>query len=273
MKKETQIPSPGPDLKGKILRNSPERLYAVLVSLYQWCSPSRTKFFLIPRGKNCWEIKGKNFEWFIPSPRVAYLYAHGLETRLGEVERKYSHPPVEVERGDIVCDVGAYVGDFSVAVARKADRVFAFEPDPFSANCLRKNTAGIEKIHIVQKALWERNTELKFNLRSDFADSSILNVDIGQPIEIIRIQALRLDGWAFETKLEKIDFLKIDAEGAEPEVLKGAETFLNKIDKIAVDCSPERYGKPTFSQVCRFLERKGFKTSISEKYVVYAWKK
>lgn len=71
-----------------------------------------------------------------------------------------------------------------------------------------------------------------------------------------------------ELGVEKIDFLKIDAEGAEPEVLEG--TPLCRVKKVAVDCSPERFGKTTVFEVLKILLSAGFKCQVRG-YMVYAY--
>ena len=58
--------------------------------------------------------------------------------------------------------------------------------------------------------------------------------------------------------IPRVDFLKIEAEGYEPEILEGATEVLHCVRKIAVDASPERRGKSTLSECRAILERAGF---------------
>ena len=71
--------------------------------------------------------------------------------------------------------------------------------------------------------------------------------------------------------IKEIDFLKVEAEGAELEVLQGLGDKIRYVNKISVDGGPERYGKPTFKDVNSFLRSKGFQTNVI-RYQVFAWK-
>lgn len=94
---------------------------------------------------------------------------------------------------------------------------------------------------------------------------------MGEIESISKVKAVRLDNLIHNLGLNRIDFLKIDAEGAEPEVLEGAKDFLNNIRKIAVDCTPERFGKTTSSKVNDILSSQGFQTRVRNDKV-YGWR-
>ena len=218
-------------------------------------------------------VKWKSRALYVPSTVRVTMLAKGLEHRFKDLLKKYSFNPfVEVKKGDVVCDVGAYIGEFSLAILDKADKILAIEPDPIASICLRKNVGHFMKIKVYQKLLWKSNTTLEFKLAYATADSSILDINSAICKKKIKMQARRLDDLLSDLNVDKIDFLKIDVEGAEPEVLLGAEGAMYKIRKIAVDCTAERYGKPTSSEVQMILTSFGFQTFISPEYMVYAWK-
>jgi len=246
-------------------------MLAILATLYFNAQVKYCKFVLIPYGK-CWMIKWKNCALYIPSPMRISAFPNGLESRLNDLHKKYTFRPfVEVEKGDVVCDVGAYIGEFSLAIADKADKILAIEPDPISSICLCRNVARFSNIQVCQKLLWKSNTNLQFKIAYSTADSSILNVDSGVYKQKIIMEAQRLDHLLSNLNIDRIDFLKIDAEGAEPEVLLGAAKVLGQIPKIAVDCTRERFGQPTTSEVQAILDSFGFQTCIPDQYMVYAW--
>ena len=66
-------------------------------------------------------------------------------------------------------------------------------------------------------------------------------------------------------KIQKIKFLKIEAEGSEPEVLKGSKEILSRVDYIGVDGSPERgiKNETTIDYAIEFLNKNGFKVEAS----------
>jgi ABC-type phosphate transport system ATPase subunit len=84
----------------------------------------------------------------------------------------------------------------------------------------------------------------------------------------VPVEAIRLDILMHKLGIDRIDFLKIDAEGAEPEVLDGVD--LSKVKKVAVDCAPERFGKSTVSKVVQILRTAGYECKVIG-YMVYAY--
>ena len=70
---------------------------------------------------------------------------------------------------------------------------------------------------------------------------------------------------------EKIELLKVEADGFEPEVLEGLDSCRDRIKRISVDTSPERRGVSTTAAVVAELKKKGYLTEVCG-YVVYGWR-
>lgn len=185
-----------------------------------------------------------------PHPRryCRYMFSSGLERVLGEMLSKYQDGDVEVESGDVLFEVGANVGEFTLAASRKGARVVAAEPDPLAFNCLRRNVPSATAEPI---AIGDQEGEAMLYLGTSGADSSLLRSGGTQPT---RVEVLTIASWMARHGTAQIDFLKVEAEGFEPEVIAGAAPVLDKIRKIAIDCGPERYGKTTFSQCEELLK-------------------
>jgi hypothetical protein len=108
---------------------------------------------------------------------------------------------------------------------------------------------------------------MKLHLSSDPTSSSLLKTQ-DQDLNIYKeIEAIRLDELASLLGIGEIDFLKMDVEGAEIEVLEGAD--LRKIKRVAIDCTPERFGRSPINQVKRILEEAGFDIRVVG-YMIYA---
>jgi FkbM family methyltransferase len=135
--------------------------------------------------------------------------------------------------GGIAIDCGANVGDIAVKLAKTGIRVFAFEPNPYAFKKLHSRINGFHNLTCVNKGVWDRNTTTRLYFHQDAANndefwsfaSSIFsaknNVDSDHSVNVELI-----DLTEFIEKLDQpIDFLKIDIEGAECEVL---EKFLQK---------------------------------------------
>lgn len=149
------------------------------------------------------------------------------------VDAEYENGDIVVNEGDVVIDCGAHVGVFArFALERRASRVVCIEMDDLNAVCLRENLCGNEhRTLTLHAALWSRSTTLKF-FPSQYSDChrvaesgpSAATKD-GKPLDELLIGA----------DLSRVDFLKIDVEGAEPEVLKGAlETITRFRPKLAL---------------------------------------
>jgi FkbM family methyltransferase len=71
-------------------------------------------------------------------------------------------------------------------------------------------------------------------------------------------KSITLDDFIDYNKIEFIDLIKCDAEGAEPEVIEGLKKNLTKVDYITIDTGPERRGKSTTDDVVKLLKEKNF---------------
>ena len=221
---------------------------------------------MIPR-KGYWITKSRNPKIPLFTPKAARRSCSNRR-----ILEKYTYSPfVKVKKNDVVVDVGAFIGEFVLQIANKASRIIAIEPDPYNYCLLCRNTEHLKNVITIQNPLWNDNVKVIFKMGLISSDSSILDVDSKKIIKSIYIQAKRLDTLLSDLDIKKVDFLKIDAEGAEPEVLEGVEGYLKNIKKVAVDCSAERYGKTTLNSVQNVLKSAGFNV-IKRGYMVYGWK-
>jgi FkbM family methyltransferase len=136
----------------------------------------------------------------------------------------------------VFVDVGAQVGYFSIVAAALVGEhgaVHAFEPDPDSFPRLVRNSRAYPWVKTHNCAVTNSAGEIPF-YRSPVAGESgwgaIFNADGERPR--ISAQACTLDGWMSAERIGKIDFLKIDVEGAECRVLEGAQSTIAKTRPI-----------------------------------------
>ena len=185
-------------------------------------------------------------------------YRRGLAAKLDDVARRYGALPVrDAIRGGTVVDIGANVGEFSLWCSRIGCRVVAVEPDPTNFLALQEN-ARDTAITLCQRALWDKEEELTFYSAVARADSSLI-----EPEEFSRsftVRTTTLDRLCAERSVGPVAFIKGDAEGAEPEVLRGAVETLARTRYIAIDCGPERRGEKTFGECSAILSGLGFAT-------------
>jgi len=134
--------------------------------------------------------------------------------------------------GDMVMDIGANVGIFSVVMGTTvgaSGRVIAFEPVPANIVRLGKNLRknGLGNVQVFPLALGISNGHMMLRMATDPAYPSLREVQggFGNGTEV-PVQVCRLDGVWDELGRPEIAFVKMDVEGAEADVLRGASRFL-----------------------------------------------
>ena len=137
-----------------------------------------------------------------------------------------------VERGSVVIDVGANVGIFTVPLATAVGEegsVWAIEPSPENVRRLRRNLEinQLHNVRILEVALAARAGSSWLRLREDPAYATISSVAPGKSAEpMIPVDVLRLDDLWRDAGRPTIAAIKIDVEGAELDVVRGAEELL-----------------------------------------------
>ena len=155
-----------------------------------------------------------------------------------------------VRSDDVVWDIGANVGLFSFCAAHVAGpcgQIFAFEPDTWLVQLLRRsaNTQPVESapVQVIPAAIAQSCDLRVFNIASRSRAASFLSgygsTQTGGIREQHMVVALSLD-WLTE-RLPPPDIVKIDVEGAEHEVIKGAAQLLTQHKpRILCEVSSER---------------------------------
>lgn len=133
------------------------------------------------------------------------------------------HPVSDVRPGDIVLDCGAHVGVFTQqALDRGASKVVAIDPDPVQLECLRRNFAdeiARGAVIVVPKGVWSSGGTLTLNVGVQNSGMSSLVEETGG--ETIDVEVTTIDDLVRELGLERVDYIKMDIEGAEREALRG----------------------------------------------------
>lgn len=188
-----------------------------------------------------------------------YVWPEGLTRIRTQLLNKYMDREVHLEAEDTVVEAGANVGEFTTAAAPLVKEVYAFDPDPYTFRRLSKNVASFANIHVFNEGLGNAAGEAELFISHANSDSSFLGPhDKGD--RSVRVQVTTVEAVMERHKLPKIDFLKVEAEGFEPEILAGAGERLKDVSKVAIDCGPERFGKPTFAECETILKDLGFRT-------------
>jgi FkbM family methyltransferase len=173
-------------------------------------------------------------------------------------------------------DIGANVGVWTLALAAAHPNahVYCLEPAPDTFNVLRNNIAlnRLRNISAAQLAVSDSGGVLTFQVSEQ---DSIFNrlaptKETAQDLHrsrftkshIIEVKCIRLDDFCREQSIDRIGFLKIDVEGAELGVLKGAEYLLRKraVDLIWIEVEPENLREmgDSIDDLAAFIKNVGY---------------
>lgn len=175
------------------------------------------------------------------------------------------------ERGiATVLDIGANTGQFASMIREILPEVmiYSFEPIETSFRELKSNAAALGPIECLPYALGESDAVMEMHKNDFSASSSILEMHSRHaeafPMTarsvIEKVQVRSLDAIVSQLTLKPKVLAKIDVQGYEMNVLKGAEKSLAAIDALIVETSFETLyeQQPLFDEVYRFLLGRGF---------------
>ena len=202
---------------------------------------------------------------------VQELAAHKPDRPQFEMMKRLIHA------GDVVFDVGAYIGLFAVHASRLAGedgRVYAFEPVPETFGRLRETLAmnRCDNVRPQQKAICNRVGRQPMNLFAatysawNSLGSPVMKTPSGRravPSESVEVETDTLDHFTQSLNISRIQFLKVDVEGFEKHVFLGAKRLLqeHRVDWICFEISqaPLKGAGVTAREVFEILEAHGYR--------------
>ena len=158
---------------------------------------------------------------------------------------------------DIFFDIGAHYGESIILFSKNFNikRIFSFEPSPINFKKLLKNKENIQsrfkklELNLENYALGTDTKTILMNQLSESSSSTINKIDSSSKyfkkknfflnlmsstnfMEKVQINQIKLSDYLEEKKISKIDFIKIDTEGYELNVLLGLGKYLQKVSLI-----------------------------------------
>jgi FkbM family methyltransferase len=170
------------------------------------------------------------------------------------------------KEGDVVVDVGAAFGFYSILASRKvkgSGRVIAIEPQPDSFEMLNRNIKlnGLTNITTLNYAVFSKETTL--NLYSSY--SILSERSEKNKKDFVEVNGNTLDYLLKELNgISEVNWIKIDVEGAELEVLKGAQSIFSESKDLSI--LMEVHGKDKFSEIIDLLDTYNFKVEYEKNY-------
>ncbi|MCL2009485.1 MAG: FkbM family methyltransferase [Synergistaceae bacterium] len=142
---------------------------------------------------------------------------------------------VRVDAGDVVLDVGSWVGDFAAYASAKGATVYAFEPSENNYDYLLKTAQLNKNVYPVKKGLSNVKSTVAFINNEEISSASGIVSDVPPNSKGHFIETTTIDAFVEENALNRVDFIKADIEGYERHMLEGAVKTLRKFaPKLAV---------------------------------------
>ncbi|MBP8156650.1 MAG: FkbM family methyltransferase [Leadbetterella sp.] len=199
--------------------------------------PENGLYYTLWEGKKLYYKNGHQFN-------KAQVYFNSLLLEQDPLSpHRYLTDTFEVDINDVIVDVGAAEGNFSLSVIEKVKQVYIFEVEKDWIKALEATfEPWKEKVKIVQKYVSDQDTNT----------------------------SIRLD--TFFNKNQKVNFIKADVEGAEAQVINGASDLIKAQTnlKIAI-CTYHR--QTDAEDLDKLLKNKGFENSFSDKYMIFYYGK
>lgn len=187
------------------------------------------------------------------------------------VRGEYEPAGFEIGERDVVVDIGAQIGVFTVRAARaaRAGRVFSFEPHPDNFVLLSDNVAlnDLKQVTVFNRAVAAQPGEHEFFISSFNTGGHSLYPKDGANQRIV-VKTLALPDALQEAGVDRIDYLKIDCEGAEREILHGLpDAWIARVRRIVMEVHDR--ADTTDAGLAGWLRQRGFEVR-AEGDMVYA---
>lgn len=169
----------------------------------------------------------------------------------------------KVKADDIVLDAGANCGHLSLFFSKlvgKEGLVYAFEPDFINIERINRNKQLnkdlADNIKIEELLLWDENKLVDFYETGTVGSSAVWIPDADK---CVQKQAVRIDDWVLKNNIKKLDFIKMDIEGAEIEALVGCVQTIEALKpNFAIASYHIVNGEPTYIKIEAFFKKMNY---------------
>ncbi|MEM2954832.1 MAG: FkbM family methyltransferase [Candidatus Nanoarchaeia archaeon] len=184
----------------------------------------------------------------------------------------------DIKEHDVVVDAGAYHGGFCIYAAKKAKKghIYCFEPDEKNRNILEANIKlnKVKNVTVIGDVLLGKSGFINF-YEIGSGVSSIFPTNQYSPDIIQSKSAVSLAHFCIKYKIKKINFLKMDVEGAEYDIVLGSKFFIKDfVDYMAIASYHIIGGQKSYRLLEPLLHEIGFNTvtDYPKHLTTYAWK-
>ena len=208
---------------------------------------------------------------YLPGTRPVRLkYKDSLDVTVRNDVRQINFFLESVRSCDFVLDIGGHFGQYAVLFASlvsDSGRVITFEPDPAAREILLQNlklNGFANRVEIESLALFDKKGEHSFFSKGADSMSSLFRSGLGtnaSSADVVeyRVETAGLDDYLDSRDLTSPDFVKLDTEGAEINILRGARQLLQSEAIIICELHPyawEEFGT-TFDELLLLIRDAG----------------
>jgi FkbM family methyltransferase len=156
-----------------------------------------------------------------------------------------------INKGDIIFDIGANIGVHSIFISKILDnncKIYAFEPNPDTFKVLVKNLElnYCKNVIPINKALSDKAGKMYLEISKGDAFANIQSEKKG--LSTVEIEVDTLDNFMIDNKIDNVNFVKIDVEGAELFCINGMKHLFKENDcKIVIETADSLCGKYNYT--------------------------
>jgi FkbM family methyltransferase len=217
------------------------------------------------------KMPGYNFEFYCRNNKDDFATMTIRENEIIELFRP--------KQGDIVVDVGAHIGRYTIIASKRVGangKVIAIEAHPGNYEMLNHNIKlnGLTNVIPLNYAVYSKESKIKLFLPDEKSNHTIYNTLISSKAKdeekFVEVNANTLDNLIEQHGIShaEVNWIKIDVEGAEFEVLKGAHSVMSNSKNITllIEVHNIEDGKNVYRPIMDLMEKYNFKVEFENTY-------
>jgi FkbM family methyltransferase len=173
--------------------------------------------------------------------------------------------------GDTVIDIGAHIGRYTITSSKQVGstgKVVAIEADPDNFQLLKRNIAlnNLTNVLPLHYAVFSTRTRMKLYEQSASAKYNSIMLTRARTMNYVEVNADTLDSILEQNRINQVNWIKIDVEGAEFEVLKGSTKTLSSND-ISLLVEIHNIDDPShYDNILNFLKYHNYEITFENRY-------
>ena len=224
-------------------------------------------------------VKYRRGQWYVRNGNIELVFDYYPYLAFYDIEGYLRDGQIKIEKGMTVIDAGGCNGEFSLYAAKcvgSAGRVIMLEPDPKNVDIARRNMAlngNPSNLEIVPAGLWNTRGVLQFTAGQSAESTMVFDSTAGvSSSDVIEIKTLTLPDIVQDCRLERLDFIKMDIEGAEIEAIESAKALPARFaPRYSIASYHIRDAVPTWIRLEKMLTAMGYQCTTGYPRHLTTW--